>query len=277
MFILKRLVSCFLLVTLFFGSEQAKVNERSNVTVFNVTIEEEIIKNLTSDPNKYNKDTRPADSVNVTFLLSLIQIDEFDEKREHLITQIQISETWFDKRLSWDPLAFSGVGQIKIKADKIWTPDLFVYNSADNKNSFISIDSKTYVTVNSSGGVYIEIPSQSINTICLLDLTMFPFDKQTCSLKFSSWSFSYDEINFIERESNVEYYQPDNIWKFKSLKSGEYEKSKENAFEYILKFWRKSEYFILNGVVPLVLGDFLIISAFYEHPVKLTTGINSYI
>lgn len=278
MFVFKKNAFAFyLFVTFTFAISQSwqyhqhRPRDRSKGMKANVTAEEALIKNLT-DPNKYFKEQRPSELINVTFLLSLVQIDEVDEKKEHIITLIEIKETWFDTRLRWDPREYADLESIKIKANRLWTTDLFVYNSADNRNNFIYIDAKTYANVNSSGGVSIDIPPQLINTICTLDLTKFPFDEQTCQLTFSSWSFSADQVSFMQREASREYYQNDSIWTLESFEPGEYNETDANAFDYKLRLSRKRTYFVWNGILPLVISDYLIFVAIVFYPVNFVFG-----
>ena len=39
-----------------------------------------------------------------------------------------LSKRWQDEILQWDPKEFGDVDMIRIPADKIWTPDIVLYN-----------------------------------------------------------------------------------------------------------------------------------------------------
>ncbi|CAG2109828.1 unnamed protein product [Medioppia subpectinata] len=40
-----------------------------------------------------------------------------------------------------------------------------------------------------------QIPAGTIKTSCSVDLTDYPYDKQTCDIRFGSWSHNQDQIN----------------------------------------------------------------------------------
>ncbi|KAI3358093.1 hypothetical protein L3Q82_003101 [Scortum barcoo] len=93
-----------------------------------------LLKNLLKD---YNRMERPVGNdshpLTVFFTLSLIQI---------------MDVSWFDHYLQWNQSEHPGVKNLRFTTDQVWTPDILLYNSADD-----DFDStfKTNVLVNSSG------------------------------------------------------------------------------------------------------------------------------
>nr|XP_043909237.1 neuronal acetylcholine receptor subunit alpha-7-like [Solea senegalensis] len=108
-----------------------------------------LLKNLLKD---YNRMERPvgndSHSLTVYFSLSLIQIMDVDEKNQVLTTNIWLQMNWFDHYLQWNESEHPGVKNLRFTTDQVWTPDILLYNSADD-----DFDStfKTNVLVNSSG------------------------------------------------------------------------------------------------------------------------------
>lgn len=39
------------------------------------------------------------------------------------------------------------------------------------------------------------VPPGQFTVLCDLDLTYWPFDKQTCAMKFGSWTYNGEEID----------------------------------------------------------------------------------
>ena len=48
----------------------------------------------------------------------------------------------------------------------------------------------------------------SFQSSCTIDVTYFPFDQQTCIMKFGSWTFTGDQVSIVE-------YTDDIVRKFK--------------------------------------------------------------
>ena len=47
-------------------------------------------------------------------------------------------------------------------------------------------------------GYVLWIPPARIKASCPMDITNFPFDKQNCSLKFGSWTYSSEQVRIIK-------------------------------------------------------------------------------
>ena len=106
------------------------------------------------NPAIYDKSVRPArvytDVVNISFDLSLAQLIDVDEKNQIITTNqwltmvfhsfeplffviiLRIYQTWFDPKLTWEPLEWHNVSLLHIKYDKIWLPDIVLYNVSAN-------------------------------------------------------------------------------------------------------------------------------------------------
>ena len=80
---------------------------------------------------------------------------------------------------------------------------LFIYSLSlvyENHAVFYSRDElyQTMLDVNAvvySTGDVLFIPPINIKSSCPVDLRSFPYDEQTCKLKFGSWTFSADEVS----------------------------------------------------------------------------------
>lgn len=91
---------------------------------------------------------------------------------------------WPDSRLTWSATKYR-CQQLNLFTSNMWYPPLTHINSATpNKSVTPGAASTAHVSYN--GWVYLYLPSQFVST-CKLDLSRFPFDKQTCTLKFVSF------------------------------------------------------------------------------------------
>ncbi|XP_035477349.2 cholinergic receptor, nicotinic, alpha 11 isoform X3 [Scophthalmus maximus] len=168
-----------------------------------------LLKNLLKD---YNRMERPVanDShpLTVHFSLSLIQVMDVDEKNQVLTTNIWLRMSWFDHYLKWNQSEHPGVKNLRFTTDQVWTPDILLYNSADD-----DFDStfKTNVLVNSSG--YAEyLPPGIFMSTCNVDVRWFPFDIQKCELKFGSWTYDGWLLDLQMNDADISGFMPNGEW-----------------------------------------------------------------
>ncbi|KAL2079946.1 hypothetical protein ACEWY4_023739 [Coilia grayii] len=113
-------------------------------------------------------DTIPRVTIIVQRHASLhILIPQQDEKNQVLTTNIWLNMKWFDHYLQWNQTEYPGVKNLRFTTEQVWTPDILLYNSADDK-----FDStfKTNVLCNSSG--YCEyLPPEDASTAVVTELT----------------------------------------------------------------------------------------------------------
>lgn len=91
---------------------------------------------------------------------------------------------WIDKRLVWDPNEYGGIKFLHIPADKLWLPDMAIYNNADG--DFI-ISELVRAKVFFDGSITWRPPIIS-KTFCEIRVADFPFDTQNCTLKIGTWT-----------------------------------------------------------------------------------------
>jgi len=149
--------------------------------------EKELLKALLHD---YERQSRPvlneSEPLVLVFGVTLQQIIDVDEKNQLLITCLWLNLEWSDYQLNWNSTQYGGVDSIRIHPKLLWTPDLLMYNSADEKFD------GTYQTnvVVSNDGSCLYVPPGIFKSTCKIDITWFPFDDQLCDLKFGSWTYS---------------------------------------------------------------------------------------
>lgn len=51
-----------------------------------------------------------------------------DEKNQMLISTAWLDRFWDDELLAWEPESFSGIRRIRLPGERIWHPDLVLYN-----------------------------------------------------------------------------------------------------------------------------------------------------
>ncbi|XP_060581266.1 acetylcholine receptor subunit delta-like [Ruditapes philippinarum] len=212
----------------------------------------------------YNKKIRPLTDQNTAVQIGLDfflnAIIDFDEQDESLKTSGYLSFIWLDEYLTWNPADYNSTTEIFLPQDDIWKPDVAIRNAF---KSFTGLGSSFLnVRVTSDGLVWWN-PFQVLESTCAVDITYFPFDRQTCDLKFTAWSYSKDEveINMGSRGVELEDYVENSAWELTGTSARE-TNTGEAAVFFTLKLKRKSGFYILNVIMPVVLLSILSVFTF---------------
>uniref|UniRef100_A0A8C6PC70 Neuronal acetylcholine receptor subunit alpha-7 n=1 Tax=Nothobranchius furzeri TaxID=105023 RepID=A0A8C6PC70_NOTFU len=215
-----------------------------------------LLKNLLKD---YNRMERPVGNdshpLTVFFTLSLIQIMDVDEKNQVLTSNMWLQMSWFDHYLQWNQSEHPGVKNLRFTTDQIWTPDILLYNSADD-----DFDStfKTNVLVNSSGFAKYLPPGIFMST-CNVDVRWFPFDIQKCELKFGSWTYDGWLLDLQMTDADISGYMPNGEWDLIGVPGTRNEvfydccKEPYPDVTFVITIRRRTLYYALNLLIPCVL------------------------
>jgi nicotinic acetylcholine receptor len=93
----------------------------------------------------------------------------------------------------------------------LWAPDIRLYNSATED---VVAKVMGYNALIYNAGRVLYVPYVNLDISCIMDVTWFPFDKQSCNVKFGSWTFSEKQINLTlgrDKADTTEYYVRKNI------------------------------------------------------------------
>ena len=53
-----------------------------------------------------------------------------DEVSQIMETKLWLKQRWNDFKLRWDPKEFKNITEVRIPSEKIWRPDIVLYNTA---------------------------------------------------------------------------------------------------------------------------------------------------
>ncbi|XP_052238547.1 neuronal acetylcholine receptor subunit alpha-7-like [Dreissena polymorpha] len=97
-----------------------------------------------------------------------------------------------------------------------------------------------------------------LQSTCDVDIRYFPFDVQTCNLKFTAWSYSKEDVDLNRGSELIDLteYTPNSMWDIHSTAAREVN-TEESAVVFEIKLKRKPGFYIINIVVPVVLLSFL--------------------
>ncbi|XP_035386040.1 neuronal acetylcholine receptor subunit alpha-7 isoform X1 [Electrophorus electricus] len=230
----------------------------------------------------YNRLERPVANDSAPLVvelgITLLQIIDVDEKNQVLITNAWLQLGWTDVYLSWNPDNYPGVNNLRFPSNQIWTPDILLYNSADER---FDATFHTNVLVNSSGACQY-IPPGILKSTCYIDVRWFPFDVQKCDLKFGSWTYNGWLLDLQMQEADISTYIPNGEWDLVGVpgKRNElyYECCKEPYPDvtYTVTMRRRTLYYGLNLLIPCVLISGLALLVFLlpaDSGEKISLGI----
>uniref|UniRef100_A0A1B0B3C4 Neurotransmitter-gated ion-channel ligand-binding domain-containing protein n=1 Tax=Glossina palpalis gambiensis TaxID=67801 RepID=A0A1B0B3C4_9MUSC len=153
--------------------------------------------------SNYNKLVRPVvnttDVLKVCIKLKLSQLIDVNLKNQIMTTNLWVEQSWYDYKLRWEPKEYGGVHMLHVPSDHIWRPDIVLYNNADGN---FEVTLATKATIYSEGLVEWKPPA-IYKSSCEIDVEYFPFDEQTCVLKFGSWTYDGFKVGlFFNHTSN---------------------------------------------------------------------------
>ncbi|XP_045496981.1 neuronal acetylcholine receptor subunit alpha-7 isoform X18 [Colias croceus] len=232
----------------------------------------------------YNTLERPvaneSEPLEVKFGLTLQQIIDVDEKNQLLITNIWLSLEWNDYNLRWNDSDYGGVKDLRITPNKLWKPDVLMYNSADE--GFDGTYQTNVVVRNNGSCLY--VPPGIFKSTCKIDITWFPFDDQHCDMKFGSWTYDGNQLDLVlkdESGGDLSDFITNGEWYLIGMPG------KKNTITYAccpepyvdvtftIMIRRRTLYYFFNLIVPCVLISSMALLGFTLPPdsgEKLTLG-----
>ncbi|XP_050443487.1 acetylcholine receptor subunit alpha-like isoform X2 [Adelges cooleyi] len=153
--------------------------------------------------SSYNKLVRPvvntSDVLRVSIKLKLSQLIDVNLKNQIMTTNLWVEQSWMDYKLKWDPKEYGGVQMLHVPSDHIWRPDIVLYNNADGN---FDVTLATKATIYHVGLVEWKPPA-IFKSSCEIDVEFFPFDEQTCVLKFGSWTYDGFKVDLRHMDEKV--------------------------------------------------------------------------
>ncbi|XP_057710994.1 cholinergic receptor, nicotinic, beta 1 (muscle) like isoform X1 [Corythoichthys intestinalis] len=228
--------------------------------------------------NNYNLKVRPAqyweDRVMVRVGMTLSQLVSLNEKNGEMTTNVFMNLEWKDYRLSWNPKDYDDISVLRIPANKVWRPDVYLINNNDGQ-----FDVALYVNVLVyNDGTVNWLPPAIYRSSCSIEVAYFPFDWQNCSMIFRSYTYDASEVE-------LQYYLDDDGKEIREIvidenaftENGEWnichKPSRKNVREdlyeditFYLIIERKPLFYIINIIVPCILTSVLAIFVFYLPP-----------
>ncbi|XP_024890098.1 acetylcholine receptor subunit alpha-like isoform X2 [Temnothorax curvispinosus] len=230
--------------------------------------------------SNYNKLVRPVvnvtDALTVKIKLKLSQLIDVNLKNQIMTTNLWVEQAWYDYKLKWDPKEYGGVEMLHVPSDHIWRPDIVLYNNADGN---FEVTLATKATLNYTGRVEWKPPA-IYKSSCEIDVEYFPFDEQTCVMKFGSWTYDgfqvdlrhIDEVrgsNVVDIGVDLSEFYTSVEWDILEVPAVRNEKFYTCCDEpylditFNITMRRKTLFYTVNLIIPCMGISFLTVLVFY--------------
>ncbi|XP_052126951.1 acetylcholine receptor subunit alpha-like 1 [Frankliniella occidentalis] len=230
--------------------------------------------------SNYNRLIRPvgnnSDRLTVRMGLRLSQLIEVNLKNQIMTTNMWVEQEWNDYKLKWNPDDYGGVETLHVPSEHIWLPDIVLYNNADG-NYEVTIMTKAILH---HTGKVVWKPPAIYKSFCEIDVEYFPFDEQTCFMKFGSWTYDgymvdLRHINQTEGSDTInvgidlqDYYLSVewDIMKVPAVRNEKFYSCCEEPYPDIIfniTLRRKTLFYTINLIIPCVGISFLSVLVFY--------------
>nr|AXP17108.1 nicotinic acetylcholine receptor subunit alpha 8 [Cydia pomonella] len=231
--------------------------------------------------SNYNRLIRPvtnvSDILTVRLGLKLSQLMEVNLKNQVMTTNLWVEQKWFDYKLQWNPDEYGGVEMLYVPSEHIWLPDIVLYNNWDGN---YEVTLMTKATIKYTGEVNWKPPA-IYKSSCEINVEYFPFDEQTCFMKFGSWTYSGFQVDLKHMDQpagsslvhvgiDLSEFYPSVEWdilEVPATRNEEYYPCCPNEpfsdITFKLTMRRKTLFYTVNLIIPCVGLTFLTVLVFY--------------
>ncbi|XP_072550364.1 5-hydroxytryptamine receptor 3A-like [Salminus brasiliensis] len=147
-------------------------------------------------------------------------ITEMNEKAQTFSPLVYLEMGWVNEFTKWNPADFCGIDHISVPKEMLWIPDITI---TENIRAEFSTKEPPFLKIKSEGIVAV-VEAYTMTSACKMDLHLFPFDIQSCTLTLQSFLHNIDEIK-IDAYSNAsiltisskQFFQTQGEWDLVSI------------------------------------------------------------
>ncbi|KAL3877349.1 hypothetical protein ACJMK2_035072 [Sinanodonta woodiana] len=201
-------------------------------------------------------------TMNVSVDMDLFSINNFDEASGYIDISGYLSINWTESVYSPTVGLTTPDTSALVLASSLWVPSLVLVNSLDDVS--VIGDSSTKVRIYFKTGECLWEQRVIVKAVCTADVLYYPFDKQECVLKFSTWIYTADELLLSPTSSTVgtQFYSDNVEWTLKKTVARSTILNSKSYVEFVFSIERKSTYFMISLLIPLIVLSILNIFVF---------------
>jgi hypothetical protein len=233
----------------------------------------------------YNSNIRPVNDpqqpLNVSLGLAVQNLEEFNQMEETISLNIWLRSNWNDEFLNWNSTQYN-ISVLPIETE-LWHHDIELLNAAGKPDLYLLNGGKNLYN---NGYVFWSKPA-IFKLSCSMNLREFPFDEQTCSMKFGSWLYSNRYLHLLPYENldtriDILDSFSHSEWEFINADLNEDTEDrlccpgeKFDVLEYNFRFKRFSHYYKLSMsmTISLVVASFIIMLMEPDNVSRTSTAV----
>ncbi|XP_064486292.1 neuronal acetylcholine receptor subunit alpha-3-like [Ornithodoros turicata] len=144
------------------------------------------------------------DTVPMDVKFHMVRAPTLDTNNHLFQADAILCTSWEDVHMEWDPSQYGGVQRLTVGRKEVWTPELMNING----RSISAIGTEpARVWVSFDGRMQFCRPSP-VQSVCVVDLSNFPFDKHECAVHYSmlqSFAINVGNITVSSRPFEGEF------------------------------------------------------------------------
>ena len=195
------------------------------------------------------------DEVYLSIKFEMKSILEIDEVQGALATVGSLIVNWRDHRLAWDPMIHRLIN-IYVPQEKVWKPYLVLENGIRTAEELGS--SRGLIEVSHDGYVFWR-PFAVFTSQCQIEMTYYPYDKQTCDITFKLRSYRVTDVVITGADFVKEHSYSNSIWDIESMTTnlGTTDAEIRSFVSFRLNLKRKPIFFFVNMILPILIVGFI--------------------
>ena len=214
----------------------------------------------------FSRPTQDGEPTQVFIDICILDVDEIDSANQSFTANIFFKTSWKDPRL-----AHKGKGKKRYPLNEVWHPEFQLVNQQRLWTTF-----SDYVEVDPDGTVMYRqrVWGQFSQKLGLKD---FPFDQQVFTLRFVAAGYSVKEVEFVrapERLSGIAETLSLADWEIVDWNVRPQEFVGTTGYFFTFTAERKSNYFIIKIILPLLLVVGMSWVVFWIDPIQSGAQIN---
>ncbi|XP_033741228.1 neuronal acetylcholine receptor subunit alpha-9-like [Pecten maximus] len=189
--------------------------------------------------------------LDVDIEFTLVGVTDFDELNGNLeIVGLGVIR-WKNELLTWNLVDDNPMESILLPQETFWKPPVTLTNSVD---SLAELGDSTYkIRTDYEGNVLWNVGLVA-RTACGVDVTLYPFDRQSCNITFAALGYTEDQIVLnSSNEIDMSLYMENVEWSLETTSVMSTVIADVSYVVFTLNLARKPGYFLVNMIIPILI------------------------
>ncbi|XP_069123857.1 neuronal acetylcholine receptor subunit alpha-9-like [Argopecten irradians] len=189
--------------------------------------------------------------LDVDIEFTLVGVTDFDELNGNLEIVGLAVIRWKNELLTWNLVDDNPMESLMLPQDTFWKPPVTLTNSVDSLNELG--DSTYKIRFDYEGNALWNVGIVA-RTACGVDVTLYPFDRQSCNITFAALGYVNDQV--VLNSSNpidMSLYMENVEWNLESTSVSSTVIADVSYVIFTLNLARKPGYFLVNMIIPILI------------------------